>query len=142
VDAREARLASNCDESEMKKVLVVEDDADTRQIYTTMLAHSGYDVTGAANGADGVRLALEIVPDLILMNLALPVVNGLSATAMLRRDPRTADIPIIACTGFVSEDGREDAEDAGCDAYLEKPCEPTRLVEEVEKFIGKPVAAM
>jgi two-component system, cell cycle response regulator DivK len=126
----------------MKKVLVVEDDADTRHIYTTILAHRGYEVFAAHDGAQGVRMAVDELPDLILMNLALPGVNGLRATAMLRRDPRTADIPIIACTGFVRADGEHDAEDAGCDAYLEKPCEPTRLAEEVEKFIGKPVAAM
>jgi two-component system cell cycle response regulator DivK len=122
----------------MKKVLVVEDDTDTRTIYTTILAHSGYEVFDAADGAEGIRLAVEHRPDLILMNLALPRLNGLQATSLLRDDPRTAGIPIIACTGFVREDGEDHAEDAGCNAYLEKPCEPSRLIEEVEKFIGAP----
>jgi CheY-like chemotaxis protein len=126
----------------MKKVLVVEDNADTREIYSTILAHHGYQVIVAPDGAEGIRLAMQETPDLILMNLALPHVDGIQATAALRGEPRTAAIPIIACTGFVREDGEDEAEDAGCDVYLEKPCEPTRLVAEVAKLIGPAAAAV
>jgi two-component system, cell cycle response regulator DivK len=122
----------------MKKVLVVEDNPDTRLIYLTVLQHYGYTAVAAEDGADGIRLATEESPDLILMNLAMPAVDGISATAALRQDPRTAAIPIIACTGFVRDDGAELAEHAGVNAYLEKPCEPSRIVQVVERFIGPP----
>jgi two-component system, cell cycle response regulator DivK len=125
----------------MKTILIVDNDPDTRTIYTTALRHSGYDVLEAADGATGVRAAQERSPDLIVMNLSMPEMDGISAMNMLRADARTAMTPIIACTGFVKEDGEELAEHAGCDAYLEKPCEPTRLVEEVERFVGPGVVA-
>jgi two-component system, cell cycle response regulator DivK len=124
----------------MKKVLVVDDDFDTRTIWLTALEHHGFSAIGAGDGPEGVQLAQEEAPDVIVMNLSMPKLDGLTATALLRQDPRTAAIPIIACTGFVREDGGDQAEDAGCDAYLEKPCEPSRVVEEVQRFIGAPVA--
>lgn len=120
----------------MKTVLLVENDADTRDIYRTVLEHRGYTVLLASNGTDGVRVAGESRPDLIVMNLSMPKLDGLSATAMLRQDGRTASIPIIACTGFIRDEGEDEAEEAGCDAYLEKPCEPSRMLAEVERFIG------
>jgi two-component system, cell cycle response regulator DivK len=120
----------------MKKVLIVEDDLDTRQIYITILEHHGYSAVAAPDGAQGVRIAAEIQPDVILMNLAMPAVDGISATTALRSDERTARIPIIACSGFVRGDGADAARHAGVDAYLEKPCEPSRIVEEVQRFIG------
>jgi two-component system, cell cycle response regulator DivK len=125
----------------MKKILVVEDDTDTRVIWQTVLEHHGYTVIGANDGPAGVRMAQELGPDLIVMNLSMPKLDGVSATALLRQDPRTAAIPIIACTGYVREDGQDQAEDAGVNAYLEKPCEPSRIVEEVERFIGPPISA-
>jgi two-component system, cell cycle response regulator DivK len=124
----------------MKKILVVEDDHDTRMIWGTILEHHGYTVNVATDGPEGVRLAQEQPPDLIIMNLSMPKLDGISATALLRQDPRTRAIPIIACTGFVREDGEDQAEDAGVDAYLEKPCEPSRVVAEVERFIGPPTS--
>ena len=125
----------------MKKVLVVENDEDTRSIYATVLTHRGYEVLQAADGATGVDLARTHAPDLILMNLSMPKLDGISATSVLRGETQTAAIPIIACTGFISEDGQDAAEDAGVDAYLEKPCVPSRILEEVERFIGPPPAA-
>jgi len=125
----------------MKKVLVVDDDLDTRIIWMTALEHHGYTTLGAGDGPEGITMAQEHVPDVIVMNLSMPRLDGLAATTLLRQDARTADIPVIACTGFVKQDGEDRAEDAGCDAYLEKPCEPSRMVEEVERFIGPPVAA-
>jgi two-component system, cell cycle response regulator DivK len=124
----------------MRPVLLVDDDDDTRSIYQTMLRHYGYDAVVAADGPEGVRLAQAHEPSIIVMNLSMPTLDGISAISMLREDPRTASIPIIACTGFVREDGEDLAEDAGCDAYLEKPCQPSRLVQEIQRFIGPPVA--
>jgi two-component system, cell cycle response regulator DivK len=125
----------------MMKVLVVDDDFDTRTIWLAALEHHGYVVLEAHDGPEGISLAQQQVPDVIVMNLSMPKLDGLTATALLRQDPRTAAIPIIACTGFVREDGEDRAEDAGCDAYLEKQCEPSRVLEEVERFIGPPVHA-
>jgi two-component system, cell cycle response regulator DivK len=125
----------------MKKVLVVEDNPDTRLIYQTALEHYGYEVVEAANGAEGVRAAEATAPDVIIMNLAMPMLDGLGATAALRQDARTARIPVIACTGYVRDDGAEEAREAGVDVYLEKPCEPSRLIEEVARLIGPPTAA-
>jgi two-component system, cell cycle response regulator DivK len=122
----------------MKKILVVEDDHDTRVIWQTVLEHHGYMVIGASDGSDGIIKAREESPDLIVMNLSMPKLDGISTTALLKRDAVTAAIPIIACTGYVREDGEDQAEDAGVDAYLEKPCEPSRMVEEVQRFIGPP----
>jgi two-component system cell cycle response regulator DivK len=124
-----------------KKVLLVENDGDTREIYAAALEHNGYRVLLAKDGCEGLRVAQENEPDIILMNLAMPKIDGLSATCLLRDDPRTAAIPIVACTGFAYEDGAERAESAGADAYLEKPVEPTRLVREVERIIGPAVPA-
>ena len=125
----------------MKKILVVENDEDTRSIYSAALEHHGYNVLLAEHGAEGIELAREHRPDLILMNLSMPELDGISATSILRGEPGTANIPIIACTGFVSADGEDKAVDAGVNAYLEKPCVPSRLLEEVEKFIGPPLLA-
>lgn len=126
----------------MKTVLLVENDFDTCEIYRTVLTHRGYRVLAAGNGSDGVRMAVENTPDLIVMNLSMPKLDGLSAASILRADERTAMIPIIACTGFIRDEGEQEAEVAGCDAYLEKPCEPSRLVAEVERFIGVPAPAV
>lgn len=118
-----------------KTVLLVEDDPDTRLIYTTMLEQEGYIVIQARDGSEGVSLAREHVPDIIVMNLVMPRVDGLSATELIRANPATASTPIIACTAFLHEHGALMAQDAGCDAYLEKPCAPTRLVSAVKKFL-------
>jgi len=120
----------------MKTILVVEDDADTRNIWSTILQHHGYTVFDAADGTQGILMAREQNPDLIVMNLSMPRLDGISTTVLLRNDPKTANIPIIACTGFVRDDGEDHAEEAGCNAYIEKPCEPSRLVAEIERFLG------
>lgn len=124
------------DELPMKTILVVEDDADTRNIWSTILQHHGYTVFDAADGTQGILMAREQNPDLIVMNLSMPRLDGISTTVLLRNDPKTANIPIIACTGFVRDDGEDHAEEAGCNAYIEKPCEPSRLVAEIERFLG------
>lgn len=124
----------------MKTILVVDDDIDTRIIWRTALEHHGYATLDASNGAEGILMAREQRPDLIVMNLSMPKLDGISTTVLLRNDDATANIPIIACTGFVREDGAEEAEDAGVDAYLEKPCEPWRMVEEVRRLVGEPPA--
>ena len=119
-----------------KTVLLVEDNEDNRTVYRTILEHFGYQVTEARNGEDGVRMAREEHPDLILMDISIPLIDGWEATRMLKGDPATSDIPIIALTAHALATDRAKAQEVGCDGYLAKPCEPRRVVAEVEKFIG------
>jgi CheY-like chemotaxis protein len=119
-----------------RKVLLVEDDSDTREIYRTILEEHGYRVLEAATGEEGLRLAREGDPDLILMNIAIPHIDGWEATVLLKDDPRTAHIPVIAITAFTRLQDARRAHAVGCSAYLPKPCDPSRLLAEVHRFIG------
>lgn len=120
-----------------KTVLLVEDNEDNRTVYRTILEHFGYGVIEARNGEDGVRMAREGNPALILMDISIPLIDGWEATRMLKSDPATAEIPIIALTAHALATDRAKAEEVGCDGYLAKPCEPRRVVSEVERFLGK-----
>ncbi|HEX2093222.1 MAG TPA: response regulator [Longimicrobiaceae bacterium] len=119
-----------------KTVLLVEDNEDNRTVYRTILEHFGYEVIEARNGEDGIRMAREDHPDLILMDISIPLVDGWEATKILKADPATSGIPIIALTAHALATDRAKAQEVGCDGYLAKPCEPRRVVAEVEKFIG------
>jgi CheY-like chemotaxis protein len=119
-----------------KTVLLVEDNEDNRTVYRTILEHFGYRVTEARNGEDGVRMAREDHPDLILMDISIPLIDGWEATRILKSDAGTSDIPIIALTAHALATDRAKAQEVGCDGYLAKPCEPRRVVAEVERFIG------
>ena len=119
-----------------KCVLLVEDNDDNRTIYATILEHYGYTVAEAPNGLEGVQKAEALCPDLIIMDISLPVMDGLEATRRIRANPRTATIPVLAVTANARESDRASVLRAGCDRYLAKPVEPRRLVEEVQKIIG------
>jgi two-component system, cell cycle response regulator DivK len=122
--------------SEPKTVLLVEDNEDNRIVYATMLEHYGYRVVETANGEDAVRIAKEQIPDLILMDISIPVIDGWEATKILKGEEATKDIPIIALTAHALATDRMKAEEVGCDGYLAKPCEPRRVVAEVERLLG------
>lgn len=119
-----------------KTVLIVEDNEDNRIVYTTILEHRGYEVLEARNGEEGIRIARERHPDLILMDISVPVIDGWKATEILKEGADTAEIPVIALTAHALAEDRETAKNVGCDGYLAKPCEPRTVVAEVEKFIG------
>jgi CheY-like chemotaxis protein len=119
-----------------QRILLVEDNPDNLNIYRTLLIHYGYEVLEAGNGALAIRLARESQPDLILMDIAIPVIDGWEATRQLKADERTRSIPIIALTARALDADREMAVAVGCDAYLAKPIEPKRVAEEVERFLG------
>lgn len=122
-----------------KTVLLVDDDRDNRTIYTVLLEHVGYTVLQATNGADGVRLARENLPDIILMDLSMPVLDGWGAIRQLREDQRTAQIPVCALSAHVLLEGDYDrARAAGFDCYLTKPIEPRQVVQAVRDRIGPP----
>lgn len=117
-------------------ILLVEDHEDNRIVYSTILEHFGYRVLLAGDGAEGVRMAREFSPDLVLMDVSIPVMDGWQATATLKADPATARIPVIALTAHALPADRERAQEVGCDGYLAKPVEPRRVLEEVRRFLG------
>jgi two-component system cell cycle response regulator DivK len=121
-----------------KVILLVEDHEDNRIVYSTILEHFGYGVLLAGDGEEGVRIAREQRPDLVLMDVSIPVMDGWDATRLLKSDPATASIPVIALTAHAMPSDRERAAEAGCDGYLAKPVEPRRVLEEVQRFVGAP----
>jgi two-component system, cell cycle response regulator DivK len=117
-------------------LLLVEDNEDNRIIYSTVLRHTGYEVIEALDGVQAVELARSRRPDLILMDISIPEIDGWEATKILRQDPATRDIPIIALTAHALADDRERASAVGFTAYLAKPIEPRAVVAEVRRWIG------
>lgn len=121
-------------------ILIVEDNEDNRIVYSTMLRHFGFTVDEAENGAEGILKARTKLPDLILMDIAIPLVDGWEAVQRLKRDPATAGIPIVALTAHAMPADREKAIQVGCDGYLAKPCEPRAVVEEVKRILESKTA--
>lgn len=117
-------------------LLLVEDNLDNRVIYSTVLRHVGYDVVEALDGVQAVALARSVLPDLILMDISIPEMDGWEATRILRQDPLTKDIPIIALTAHALAEDREKATALGFTSYLAKPIEPRAVVAEVRRWIG------
>jgi two-component system cell cycle response regulator DivK len=119
-----------------RTVLLVEDNEDNRIVYTTILQYYGYRVLEARNGIEGVSLAREAHPDLILMDVGLPDLDGWEATRRLKADEQTKQIPIVALTAHALAEHRAQAIAVGCDGYLAKPVEPREVVAEVRRHIG------
>jgi CheY-like chemotaxis protein len=117
-------------------ILLVEDNEDNQEIYRIILAHHGYQVLQAYDGGLGVEMARAHAPDLILMDLTMPLIDGLAATRLLKEDPATASIPVIALTAHATEDDRTAAVAAGCDSFLSKPVEPARVAAEVRRVLA------
>jgi two-component system cell cycle response regulator DivK len=120
-----------------KKVLLVEDNDDNRIIYATALRFAGYDVMEAVTGTEGVQQARVGRPDLILMDISVPELDGWEATAILTADPATRHIIIIAVTAHALPGDRERSMAAGCDGYLAKPITPAALLREVDRRFGR-----
>ena len=121
----------------MPKVLVVEDNEMNREMLSRRLERRGYEVITAVDGEDGVNKAQSESPDMILMDMDLPVLDGWAATRQLKDSPDTRLIPVIALTAHAMAGDREKAMDAGCDDYDTKPVEFSRLLEKMEKLLGK-----
>lgn len=117
-------------------ILLVEDNADNQEIYRIILTHHGYSVLQARDGERGVSMARDHAPDLILMDLTMPVIDGLEATRMLKADPVTAAIPVIALTAHGMAEDRAAAEAAGCASFLAKPVEPRKVAAEVGRVLA------
>jgi CheY-like chemotaxis protein len=123
------------------RVLLVDDYPDAREMYSEYLQFSGFDVVEAANGIEALQSALERTPDIILMDLSLPVMDGWEATRRLKADDRTASIPVVALTGHALAGISEGAKRAGCDAFVTKPCLPEDLVKEIRKVLEQSSSA-
>lgn len=121
----------------MARILVVEDDEMNRDMLSRRLERRGYEVSLAVDGAEGVARAQAERPDVILMDMSLPVLDGWEATRRLKADPETAGLPIIALTAHAMAGDREKALEAGCDDYDTKPVELARLLEKIEALLSK-----
>jgi len=117
------------------RVLLVDDYPDAREMYAEYLQFSGFDVVEATNGMEALQSAVDRKPDIILMDLSLPVMDGWEATRRLKADDRTASIPVVALTGHALAGISEGAKRAGCDAFVTKPCLPEDLVKEIRKIL-------
>lgn len=118
-------------------ILLVEDNEDNRIIYATALRYAGYEVYEAITGTEGVEQARAQRPDLVLMDISVPELDGWEATAILKGDPRTKHIPIIAVTAHALPGDEERSLEAGCDGYLAKPIPPAMLIAEVDRRFGR-----
>jgi two-component system, cell cycle response regulator DivK len=119
-----------------KRILVIEDTEDNRRIMRDLLTSVGYELLEAITGLQGVRMAAEHRPDLILMDIQLPELDGYEATRRIKADPACAAIPIIAVTSYALSGDEAKTREAGCDAYLAKPVSPRALLAKVREFIG------
>ena len=117
-------------------ILVVDDYQDAREMYAAYLSFSGYRVAEATNGLEAIEKTIELLPDIILMDLALPRMDGWEATRRLKLDERTKHIPIVALTGHALAGYAEGARQAGCDAFVTKPCLPDALVAEIQRMLS------
>lgn len=121
--------------AERPRVLIVDDYPDAREMYSEYLQYSGFEVVEAENGMEALERAVDTAPDIILMDLSLPVMDGWEATRRLKADARTASIPVVALTGHALAGISEGARKAGCDAFVTKPCLPEDLVKEIRKVL-------
>ena len=117
-------------------ILVVDDYQDAREMYAEYLQFSGFRVAEARNGNEAVAQARSLKPDLILMDLSLPGMDGWEATRVLKADAATKHIPIVALTGHALAGASEGARKAGCDSFVTKPCLPDDLVVEVRRMLN------
>lgn len=119
-----------------KVILNVEDNPALRTLLREFLHHNGFTVVEAVDGEEAIRIADQIKPDLILMDIQLPKLSGLDATRAIRSSPGSNQIPIIAVTGFALSGDEENARGAGCDDYVAKPYDLDVLLEKVQEYVG------
>jgi two-component system cell cycle response regulator DivK len=118
-------------------ILVVDDVADNRDIYTQYLVHEGFQVALASDGQEAIDKAVNLAPDLIVMDLSLPVIDGWEATRRLKRHGTTKSIPVLALTAHAQEGVAATAKEAGCDLFITKPCPPDELVKEIVRVLNE-----
>ena len=119
------------------RILIMEDDDDTQGMMRFLLEYKGYEVLVAKDGKHGLEIAHHDKPDLILLDLAMPEMDGWSVAHQLKRDPETKAIPVIAVTAYTMSSDRRMALNAGCDGFVSKPMNVPEFIAEIEKFLGK-----
>lgn len=125
----------------MPKILIVEDNELSRDMLSRRLRRKGYEVLVATDGQEGIAMAQRELPDLVLMDLSLPDLDGWEATRRLKKDAKTQHIPVIALTAHAMSGDREKAIEAGCDEYDTKPIDLRRLLSKMIRFVEDPEAS-
>jgi two-component system cell cycle response regulator DivK len=120
-----------------KTVLIVEDDPRNMKLIRDLLQRHGYATLEAGNGEEGVNLAIEKRPDLILMDIQMPVMDGLEATRIIKANAMTKDIPIVALTSYAMREDEDRLIQAGCDGYLAKPIDTRKFPKEISAYLSK-----
>ena len=118
-----------------KTALIVEDDERNRRLFRDLLRFRGFEVLEAGNGKEGVDAARAKRPDLILMDIQMPVMDGLEAIGILKADPGTRGIPVLAVTSYAMKDEEERIRAAGCDGYISKPVDTREFLEKVSRYL-------
>jgi two-component system cell cycle response regulator DivK len=120
-----------------QRVLIVDDMPEIRELWRLWLTYWGFSVQEARNGAEAVRQAQASPPDLVLMDLWMPVLDGLQATRQLKEDKRTAHVPVLALSAQATAPGPEIAAQAGAQAFVQKPCDPDELLDHIRKALSR-----
>src|SRR5437762_3969341 len=131
-----AELAPPVTQRTRPLVLIVEDDVELRHLYVQELVGSGFDVIEAGNGLDAIQHASARHPDVVLMDMSMPVLDGWEATRRIKADARTAHIPVVALTAHDGAGELQRATSAGCDWFVPKPCPPDALIAEVRRVLA------
>ena len=118
-----------------KRILVVEDQEDNRRILHDLLTNAGYEIVQAENGEEAVKVAAAQRPDLILMDIQLPLLDGYEATRRIKSDPALRAIPIIVVTSYALSGDESMARAAGCDAYITKPYSPRAILAKIREYV-------
>ena len=118
-----------------QRILIVEDTEDNRQIIRDLLTSFDYELLEAVDGAEGVAMAQTHRPDLILMDIQLPVIDGYEATRQIRAIPELAGVPIVAVTSYALSGDEAKTREAGCDGYIAKPFSPRQLLAKIREFL-------
>lgn len=119
-----------------RTVLLIEDNEQNRYLATFLLERSGFTVASAADGLSGVKLARRLIPDLILLDIQLPTLDGHAVARLLRADETLCRIPIVAVTSYAMAGDRERCLEAGCNGYIEKPINPQTFIQEISAYLG------
>lgn len=119
-----------------KTVLVIEDNEQNLYLVTFILTKNGYEVVQARDGREGIDLAGQFIPTLILLDIQLPVMDGYEVARALRRNPMLDDVPIVAVTSYAMVGDRELALEAGCSGYIEKPINPETFITDIENYLS------
>lgn len=118
------------------RILIVEDTEDNRRILCDLLSHAGYELAAALDGEDGVKMAMTYRPDLILMDIQLPKIDGYEATRRIRANPELRAIPIIAVTSYAMSGEEAKALAVGCTAYVSKPFSPRKILAKIQEILA------